>query len=187
MKEYKTSNIKNVIVLGHLGSGKTSMSEALLFATKAIDKKGEVERKTTIGDYSVEEQNRQTTLMSSLLPCEWRDYKINFIDTPGSEEFIGDIENVLSATDGAVVLIDAAKGVEVGAERVWGELSKRKIPTIIFVNKMDKENVKFDKVIDSISSKLSKKATAFTWPIGDTNDFRGFVNLLNKTAVLFNG
>ena len=187
MKEYKTSNIRNVAVLGHMGSGKTSMGEALLFVTKAIDKKGEVERKTTVGDYSLEEQNRQTTLMSSLLPCEWKNNKINFLDTPGSEEFIGDISNVLSVADGAVVLIDATKGVEVGTERVWEELSNRKIPTIIFVNKMDKENVKFDEVIDSITSKLSKNATPFAWPIGETNNFGGFINLLNKKAVLFNG
>ena len=187
MKEYKTSNIRNVAVLGHMGSGKTSMGEALLFVTKAIDKKGEVERKTTVGDYSLEEQNRQTTLMSSLLPCEWKNNKINFLDTPGSEEFIGDISNVLSVADGAVVLIDATKGVEVGTERVWEELSNRKIPTIIFVNKMDKENVKFDEVIDSITSKLSKNATPFAWPVGETNNFGGFINLLNKKAVLFNG
>ena len=173
--------------MGHLGSGKTSLGESLLFATKAIEKKGEVEKKTTVGDYSVEEQLRQTTLTSSLLPCEWKDYKINFIDTPGSEEFIGDIENVLSSTDGAVILIDATKGVEVGTERVWDELHKRNIPTIIFINKMDKENIKFDEVVASINKKLSKNATAFTWPIGGTNDFRGFVNLLDKSAVLFDG
>lgn len=187
MKEYKTKQIRNVAVLGHLGSGKTSLGEALLFAAKAIDKKGEVERKTTVGDYSIEEQNRQTTLQSSLLPCEWNEYKVNFIDTPGSEEFIGDIQNILSCVEGAVVVIDATKGVEVGTERVWEELRSRNVPTIIFVNKMDKENIKIDEVMESINNKLSKNATPFSWPIGSTNDFKGYVNLLNKTAVLFDG
>ena len=143
MKEYNTSNIRNVAVLGHLGCGKTSFGEALLYAAKAIDKKGEVERKNTVGDYTVEEQLRQTTLISSLLPLEWKGCKFNFLDTPGSEEFIGDIENVLSAVEAAIVLIDGTKGVEVGTERIWGEIRKRNLPTIIFVNKMDKENVKF--------------------------------------------
>ena len=187
MKEYNTSNIRNIAILGHLGCGKTSFGEALLYAGKAIEKKGEVERKTTVGDYSVEEQARQTTLISSLLPVEWKGYKFNFLDTPGSEEFIGDIENTLSSVEGAIVLIDATKGVEVGTERVWDELAKRHIPTIIFVNKMDKENVKFDEVIDSIKNDLSKKAVPFAWEIGTTNNFKGIVSVLDKKAKLVDG
>ena len=187
MKEYKTSNVKNIAILGHLGSGKTSFGEALLFAGKAIDKKGEVERKNTVGDYTVEEQTRQTTLQTSLLPLEWKGYKINVFDTPGSEEFIGDIENTLSAVEGAVVLIDATKGVEVGTERVWAELSKRNIPTIIFINKMDKENVKFEEVVDEIKSQLSKNAVPLAWEIGTTNNFKGLANVLTKKAKLVDG
>ena len=187
MKEYKTSNVKNIAILGHLGSGKTSFGEALLFAGKAIDKKGEVERKNTVGDYTVEEQTRQTTLQTSLLPLEWKGYKINVFDTPGSEEFIGDIENTLSAVEGAVVLIDATKGVEVGTERVWAELSKRNIPTIIFINKMDKENVKFEEVVDEIKAELSKNAVPLAWEIGTTNNFKGLANVLTKKAKLVDG
>lgn len=187
MKEYKTNNVKNIAVLGHLGSGKTSFGESLLFAAKAIDKKGEVERKNTVGDYSIEEQTRQTTLQTSLLPLEWKGYKINVFDTPGSEEFIGDIENTLSAVEAAVVLIDATKGVEVGTERVWAELAKRKLPTIIFVNKMDKENVKFENVIDEIKADLSKKALPLAWEIGTTNNFKGVANVLTKKARLVDG
>lgn len=187
MKDYNTSNIRNIAILGHLGSGKTSFGEALLFAAKAIDKKGEVERKTTVGDYSIEEQTRQTTLISSLLPLEWKGYKFNFLDTPGSEEFIGDIENVLSASDAAIVLVDATKGAEVGTERVWDELVKRNLPTIIFVNKMDKENVKFNEVIDSIHERLSKKAVLFALEIGGTNNFKGFAKVLEKEAIYVDG
>ncbi|MCI6013956.1 MAG: elongation factor G [Coprobacillus sp.] len=187
MKEYNTSNIRNIAILGHLGCGKTSFGEALLYAGKAIEKKGEVERKTTVGDYSVEEQARQTTLISSLLPVEWKGYKFNFLDTPGSEEFIGDIENVLSAADAAVVLVDATKGAEVGTERVWEELVKRSLPTIIFVNKMDKENVKMDEVIESIHTKLSKKAVPFALEIGGTNNFKGYAKVLEKEAIYVDG
>ncbi len=187
MKEYKTSNVKNIAILGHLGSGKTSFGEAMLFAGKAIDKKGEVERKTTVSDYTAEEQARQTSLNSTLLPLEWKGYKINALDTPGSEEFIGDIENVLSAVEGAVVLIDATKGVEVGTERVWGELVKKHIPTIIFINKMDKENVKFDEDIADIKDALSKNALPFAWEIGSTNNFKGVASVLDNIAKLVDG
>ena len=187
MKDYNTQNIRNIAILGHLGSGKTSFGEALLYAGKAIDKKGEVERKSTVGDYSVEEQTRQTTLISSLLPLEWKGYKFNFLDTPGSEEFIGDIENVLSAVDAAVLLVDATKGVEVGTERVWEELTKRSMPTIIFVNKMDKENVKFEEVVDEIKAELSKNAVPLAWEIGTTNNFKGLANVLTKKAKLVDG
>ena len=187
MKDYNTQNIRNIAILGHLGSGKTSFGEALLYAAKAIDKKGEVERKSTVGDYSVEEQARQTTLISSLLPLEWKGYKFNFLDTPGSEEFIGDIENVLSAVDAAVLLVDATKGVEVGTERVWEELTKRNMPTIIFVNKMDKENVKFDEVIDEIREKLSKKAIPIALEVGGTNNFKGYAKVVDKEFVDLKG
>ena len=187
MKEYNTSNIRNIAILGHLGCGKTSFGEALLYAAKAIDKKGEVERKNTVGDYTVEEQARQTTLISSLLPLEWKGYKYNFIDVPGSEEFIGDIENVLSAVDGAVVLVDGTKGAEVGTERVWEELTKRSLPTIIFVNKMDKENCKFDEVIESIHTRLSKNAMPLALEIGGVNNFKGYAKVLEKQAVYTDG
>ena len=143
MKEYLTNQIRNVAILGHLGSGKTSLVESMLYISKAINKKGEVERKNTVSDYLVEEQNRQTSLSTSLIPVEWNNYKINFLDTPGSEEFVGEIEQDLAVVKGAVVLLDAQKGVEVGTERVWDELRTRHTPTILFVNKIDKENVKF--------------------------------------------
>ncbi len=187
MKDYNTQNIRNIAILGHLGSGKTSFGEALLYAGKAIDKKGEVERKSTVGDYSVEEQTRQTTLISSLLPLEWKGYKFNFLDTPGSEEFIGDIENVLSSVDAAVLLVDGTKGVEVGTERVWEELVKRSMPTFIFINKMDKENVKFDEVIDEIHEKLSKKAIPFALEVGGMNNFKGYAKVVDKEFVDLKG
>ena len=185
MKEYKTKNIKNIAILGHSGSGKTSLGEAILFEAGAISKKGSVERKNTIGDYLFEEQARQTTLISSLMPIEWKDYKINLFDTPGSDEFIGDLENVLSVVDGAVLLIDASKGVEVGTEVYWNELKKRSIPTIIVVNKMDKENIKFDEVIQEIKVKLSPKAVPFSWPLGRDDKFDGFANVITKKARIY--
>ena len=141
MREYHAKAIRNVAVLGHLGSGKTSLIESFLYMGGAIEKKGEVEKKNTVGDYTVEEQSKQITLKASLMSIEWNGYKINFLDTPGNEEFIGEVEGVLSAVKGAILVIDASKGIEVGTERCWEELRKRNIPTIIFINKMDKENM----------------------------------------------
>lgn len=187
MKEYSTKEIRNIAILGHQGSGKTTISEALLFAGKAIDKKGEVERKNTVSDYLVEEQTKLTSLSLSVLPVEWRDYKLNFIDVPGSDEFVGDLSQALEVVKGAVILIDALKGVEVGTERVWAEIRKRHIPAILYVNKMDKENVKFEKVLEDIREKLGKKAVPFCWPIGKEENFEGFVNVIEMKARIFDG
>ena len=184
MKEYLTNQIRNVAILGHLGSGKTSLVESMLYISKAINKKGEVERKNTVSDYLVEEQNRQTSLSTSLIPVEWNNYKINFLDTPGSEEFVGEIEQDLAVVKGAVVLLDAQKGVEVGTERVWDELRTRHTPTILFINKIDKENVKFDKVIDSIIDRFGSKVVPFVIPMGKENDYQGYIDIIKKKAYL---
>lgn len=185
MKEYHGKAIRNVAILGHLGSGKTSLAESLLFIGGAIEKKGEVERKNTVSDYTIEEQTRQTTLSASLIPVEWKDHKINFLDTPGSEEFIGEVENVLSAVKGAVLLIDATKGIEVGTESCWDELRARNIPTFIVINKMDKENIKFDQLLESIRNVFGHRAAPFCWPLGKSENFDGFANVVNKKAYIY--
>ncbi|MBN2268463.1 MAG: elongation factor G [Acholeplasmataceae bacterium] len=187
MKEYNTKEIRNIAILGHQGSGKTSISEAMLYVSKAIEKKGEVEKKNTVSDYLIEEQNKLTSLSLSLLPVEWNDHKFNFIDVPGSDEFVGDLNQALEVVKGAVILIDAVKGVEVGTERVWSEIRKRHIPAILYINKMDKENVKFENVLDDIREKLGKKAVPFCWPIGHEENFEGFVNVIEMKARIFDG
>lgn len=187
MKEYNTKEIRNIAILGHQGSGKTSISEAMLYVSKAIDKKGEVEKKNTVSDYLIEEQNKLTSLSLSLLPVEWNDHKFNFIDVPGSDEFVGDLNQALEVVKGAVILIDALKGVEVGTERVWNEIRKRHIPAILYVNKMDKENVKFENVLEDIREKLGKKAVPFCWPIGHDENFEGFVNVIEMKARIYDG
>ena len=184
MKEYLTKQIRNVAILGHLGSGKTSLVEAMLYISKAINKKGEVEKKNTVSDYLVEEQNRQTSLSTSLIPVEWNDYKINFLDTPGSEEFVGEIDQDLAVVKGSVVLLDAQKGVEVGTERVWEELRNRHTPSVLFINKVDKENVKFDKVIANISEKFGPRVVPFVIPVVKNNEYQGYADIIRKKAYL---
>ena len=185
MKAYETKAIRNIAVLGHQGSGKTSLTESLLYLTHAIEQKGEVEKKNTVSDYMVEEQNKLSSLSLSLIPIEWHDYKLNFLDVPGSDEFVGDLNQALHVVKGAVLMIDASKGVEVGTERVWKEIRKRHIPTILFVNKMDKENVKFEQVLEEIREKLGKKAVPFCWPIGHQENFEGFVNVVDMKARIY--
>lgn len=187
MKDYATKEIRNIAILGHQGSGKTSLSEALLYVTKAIEKKGEVEKKNTVSDYMAEEQNKLASLSMSLLPVEWQNYKLNFLDVPGSDEFVGDLNQALAVVKGAIILVDATKGVEVGTERVWNEIRKRHIPGLIFINKMDKENVKYENILDDIRQKLGKKAVPFAWPIGHNEDFEGFVNVVEMKARIYDG
>lgn len=185
MREYHSKAIRNVAILGHLGSGKTSLAESLLFLCGAIDKKGEVEKKNTVGDYTLEEQTRQLTLSTSLIPVEWSGHKINFLDTPGNEEFIGEIDSVLSVVKGAVLVIDASKGIEVGTERCWEELKKRNIPTIIFINKMDKENIKYDDLIEELKEKFGKRIAPFCYPLGKQDSFDGVALAVEKKARLY--
>ena len=186
MKEYLANQLRNIAVLGHLGSGKTSLCEALLYESKAITKKGEVEKKNTVSDFLVEEQNRQTSLSTTLIPVEWKDNKINVLDTPGSEEFIGEIDNALSVVNGAVMVVDATKGIEVGTERLWNEARELSLPTIFLVNKMDKENVKFDQVLDSLQTNFLIKLSPL-FAIGQESDFRGYVSVVEKKGYLSDG
>lgn len=187
MKEYLAENVKNVIILGHLGSGKTSLSESLIFTAGGIEKKGEVEKKNTISDFTLEEQGRLSSTSTAVIPVEFKNFKFNFLDAPGADEFIGDIKHALSVASGAILVLDATKGVEVGAEKMWLEIKKSKLPAIIFVNKMDKENVKFDEVLDLIRTKLGKQAVPFCLPIGKKDEFSGFADIVELKARIYDG
>ncbi len=187
MKDYRTANLRNIALLGHQGSGKTSLTESLLYVSKVIGKKGEVEKKTTKSDFLIEEQLRGTSMQTSLIPIEWNDCKLNFLDVPGNDELIGELYHALEVVKGAVILIDATKGVEVGTESVWREIRKRHIPAVLFINKMDKENVDYEKLLEEIRTKLGKRAVPFTYPIGRKEDFEGFVNVVEMKARIYNG
>lgn len=173
MKEYHAQSIRNIAVMGHLGSGKTSLTEALLYVSGAIEKKGDIERKNTVSDYTFEEQTKQITLSTSLIPVERREHKINFLDTPGNEEFVGEINSVLSVVEAAVLVVDASKGIEVGTERCWEELKARGIPTMIFINKVDKENIKYESIVSSLRENLSKHILPLACPLGLGEELKG--------------
>jgi elongation factor G len=187
MKEFLADQIKNIIILGHQYSGKTSLVEALAFISGAIEKKGEVEKKNTISDYTPEEQARQNSFSTSVIPVEFKDYKFNFLDTPGADEMIGDVTYAFKAANGAILVLDATKGVEVGSEKMWREIRKHNLPAIIFVNKMDKENIKFDQILKTIKDRLGKEAVPFALPIGKQDEFSGFADVVEKKARIYNG
>lgn len=179
-------NIRNIVILGHLQSGKTTLTEALYQATTG-KAKGTVEAGTTISDYTPEEKVRKSSVHSSIIPLEYRDTRINLIDCPGSDDFITDTISALSVVKGAVLLLDASKGVEVGTVKHWNFLRKRNIPTIIYVNKMDKPEVHFDQLMNQIREKLGKSAIPFCYPMGHNDGFDGFVNCVTLTARKYNG
>jgi len=187
MKEYKTKNLRNIALLGHLGSGKTSLTESLLNVSGVTSTKGEVERKNTKSDFLVEEQARGSSMQTSLIPIESHDCKLNFLDVPGNDELISELYHALEVVKGAVILIDATKGVEVGTERVWNEIRRRRIPAVLFINKMDKENIDYEALLEDIRTKLGKRAVPFTYPIGRKEDFEGFVNVVEMKARIYNG
>ncbi|MDT8336846.1 MAG: GTP-binding protein, partial [Candidatus Izemoplasmatales bacterium] len=187
MNEYKADALKNVILLGHLGSGKTSLSESLAFISGAIDKKGTVEKKSTVSDYTPEEQSKLSSLSTGLLPLGFKDIKINILDAPGADEMIGDISHALAVANAAVLVVDASSGVEVGTEKMWLEIKKRNLPAIIFLNKMDKENIKFEEVLEEIRTKLGKQAVPFCLPLGKSDEFNGFADIVELKARIYDG
>lgn len=186
MKEYKSNNLRNVGLIGHGSSGKTSLMESLLYHTKEVDRIGRVEDGTTVSDYDVEEKKRQVSISTSVAHCEWKDVKINLVDMPGYFDFEGEVIEGLSAVDMAMITVCGVSGIEVGTEKAWNYAVERKLPRAIFVNKLDRENSNFEKVLDQLKDKFSMSVVPIQYPIGKENDFKGIVNIISNRARIFN-
>ena len=180
------SKIRNVAILGHQSSGKTTLVESI-YATAFSKPKGTIEKGSTISDYLPEEKQRLSSVRLSIVPVLYEGYKINLIDIPGNDDFIGEAISAINVVKGAILVIDAASGVEVETVKHWNMLRKRNIPTIIYVNKMDKDDVHFDKVLEDIRTKLGKNAIPFSYPMGHNDQFDGFVNIVTLKARKYNG
>jgi elongation factor G len=169
-------------LLSHQGAGKTSLTESMLFTSGAIQRLGSVEDGTATSDYDPLEVERHMGINLSLLPFEWQGVKLNLIDTPGYADFIGEVRSGLRVTEGAIVVVCAASGVEVGTEQMWGDAEKANLPRLIFVNKMDRDNADFFSTLKGIQAKLSPRCLPLQLPIGSQSDFQGIVDLVTMKA-----
>ena len=183
MKDYLAHEVRNVVVLGHSGAGKSSVIEACLYFTKAIERYGKNNDGTTALNFDPEEGKRGTSVYCHIAPVEWKDKKINFIDTPGYMDYAGEEATGLVMGDNALIVVNAKEGIEAGTERAWREaVSKQKIPTIFFVNKMDVENANFDTVYSTLREKFGKSVIPFEVPIIENGVVVGSVNILRRKA-----
>lgn len=176
--------IRNVVLLSHQGAGKTSLVESMLFASGAIQRLGSVADGTTTSDYDPVEIERQMGINLSLLPVQWQGMKLNIIDTPGYADFVGEARSGLRVSEGAIIAVCAASGVEVGTEQMWSEAERGNLPRFIFVNKMDRDNADFLSTLKGIQSKLSPKCLPVQLPIGSQKDFQGVIDLVTMKAYI---
>ena len=178
MKAYNTREVRNLALVGHSGSGKTNLTEALLYQSGATKQIGHVDQKNTLSDFSKEEKERGTSIGTSIIPIEWRKMKLNIIDTPGYMDFISEAMGALRAAEAALMIIDATAGVQVGSERMWKYTEEIGLPRIIFVNKIDGENVNFRELMEQIESLFGKKVIPFSVPIGEGENFVGVTDVI---------
>jgi elongation factor G len=182
MKEYATENIRNVALVGHGSTGKTSLSEAMLFAAKAINRLGRVDDGTTTSDFDPDEIRRNISVNVSLLPCEWDTAKFNILDTPGYADFVGEVKCGVRAADAALIVVCAASGVQVGTEYAWSYADERSLPRLLFINRMDRENADFFQTLSQLHGIFGHKCVALQMPIGAQAGFEGVIDLLTMKA-----
>lgn len=187
MKSYSTEKIRNLALVGHSSSGKTSVCEALLFKSGVTNRLGKVDDGNTVTDFEKEEISRKVSISTATAVTSWKDFKINLIDTPGYFDFSGEVYSALRASEAALVVLDAQNSIEVGAEKVLKYTESIELPRIIFVNKMDKENVNFAKVVSDLHIKFGKKVIPFTLALGEGENFKGIIDVLNKKAYEYKG
>jgi elongation factor G len=182
MKEYATQDIRNVAIVAHGGTGKTSLTEAMAFHTGLVNRLGRVDDGTTISDFDPDEIKRKISVNLSLVPLEWKGVKINVIDTPGYADFVGEEKSGLRAADSAIVVVDASAGVQVGTENAWQYADERSLPRMIVVSRLDRENADFDRVVEALVTQFGRRCTPIQIPIGAQEHFQGCVDLLSLKA-----
>ncbi len=182
MRAYEPERIHNVGIFGHVGAGKTTLTEAMLYTSHAITRMGRVEDGTTTSDYDPDEYHRQMSIHLSVTPLEWQDRKINVIDVPGYADFAGDMAAVMHIVDGAIIVVDATAGVEVGTEAAWMLARAEGVNVIFFINKCERENANFVRCVEQIRELLDEAATPLYLPLGIAGSFRGLISLRQGLA-----
>ena len=185
MKASPAERIRNVAVVGHGGTGKTSLVEAMLFLSKAVDRLGKVDDGTATTDFDPEEQRRRHTINASLAPLEWKDHKVNLIDAPGYPDFVGEVVGALRVVEGAIVVVDAVAGVQVQTEVAWRHAGAADVSRIVVVNRLDRENAQFDHALESLRARFGTKVAPIQIPIGSEASFAGVVDILEMKAYTF--
>lgn len=182
MKVYKTKELRNIGIIGHGSSGKTTLVEAMAFAGSLIDRMGRVEDGTTISDYDPEEVKRNFSISTSTIPIEYKGHKINALDVPGYFDFIGEMIASLRVVDSGLIMVDAVSGLEVGTEKAWSLINEYGIPSAIMINKIDRENANFNKVLNQLRDYLGNAVVPIEIPIGEAENFKGFINIVDMKA-----
>ncbi|MBA3738260.1 MAG: elongation factor G, partial [Actinobacteria bacterium] len=185
MKTYDAKDIRNVLLVGHGGSGKTTLFEAMLFASGAITRMGTVEDGNTVSDHDPDEQHRQISVSLAMAPIEWNNAKINVLDAPGTADFVGDLRSAIRAVDAVIVVVSAVDGVEVQTEFAWELAVEENLPRAVFVNKLDRERADFQATLDQLVSSFGNQVAPFELPIGAEVDFNGIADLLHEKADLY--
>ncbi len=182
MKEYATQQIRNLVLLGHGGTGKTSLAEAALFTSGGAGRMGRVDDGTTASDFEPDEVKRKISLSLALVPCEWANHKVNIVDTPGYADFVGEVKSGIAAADFGVVVVDAVAGLQVGTEQAWLHADQARLPRVIFVNRIDRENANFQQAVSQLQARYGKKIAPLQIPIGSQDHFSGVVDLIEMKA-----
>jgi len=182
MKSFKSKELRNISLLAHASAGKTSLAEAMLFATGAVNRLGKVEDGTTVADFDEEELERRISLGTALIPCEWKGHKLNVMDTPGYADFIGEVRQAVRVSDGVVIVVDSVAGAEVGTEVVWAMVEQAGLPRLVVINKMNRDNANFDQALKSLEAKFDATFVPFQLPLGSQSSFQGVVDLVDMKA-----
>ncbi len=185
MNGYKVEDIRNIALISHSGAGKTSLAETMLFLSGGRSRWGRVDEGSSILDHDPEEKERQVSINTAIAPVKWNGCKINLLDTPGYFDFVGEVKVALRAADVALVTVEGVSGVEVGTELVWGYTDELNLPRVVFVNKLDRENADFFKVLGQLREHFDKKLVPLQIPIGKEDNFSGIVDLLSESAFSF--
>ena len=187
MKVFTTDKIRNVVLLGHAGAGKTLLAESMAFLSGLKDKPGTIDAGNTISDFGKQEIQKKYSIRTSVIPIEWNDTKINILDTPGSFDFAGEAEEAADAADAAIIVVNGKEGIQVGTLKAWSLCEKYHLPRLIYVTNMDYDDASFKNVVEELTEKYGKKIAPFHFPIREDKHFTGYVNVLSSNAYHFTG
>ncbi len=187
MKVYRTDEIRNVVLLGHGGSGKTSLTEAMLYVSGATNRIGKISEFNTVSDFDKEEQKRGFSVSTSIVPIEWEKAKINVLDTPGYFDFVGEVEEAVSAADAAIIVVSGKAGVQVGTEKAWELCDKYDLPRMVYVTEMDVDDASFRQVVEDLTERYGKKIAPHFQPIRENEKLVGYINVIKNAGRRYTG